>query len=490
MAITVNLLNFQKRQNSTKRPSTAQLNAGTSFSCVLLENTSLMNPTFKLSIATNPIGYNYCYVADFDYRYYFINDITSDNGFWYITCTCDVMASYKTEIGPSSHYVLRAASDYDGLIVDGLYPGKAEQHSSKYIATNPLAWSGGHSYVIGIIGYANTDSNQIGSVTYYHMDDEALKAFIYFLMHDITQWSDIATAEYDPAVQEALLNPAQYIVSCMALPVAPPSSRTASKIYFGYYEYNINTGKVAEIAPGSYVQETTRINKASHPQATSRGLYMNGAPYYNLIAHVAPFGDIDLDPSLCLTANQITFQFIISLIDGIGRLAIYPANDGTDHTGQVMYVGCTQIGVQINLSQVLTNPLDISENANNTGLGVVSGALSLLSGNFGGFTSAVGSLYTGLADGTRLKFPTVSGKGSTGSFLSFFDSDYGLYLKITYFDAVDDDVTENGRPLCKVKRIDTLSGYILCQNAEAIISGTHDEADQVTHYLNTGFFYE
>ena len=55
MAITVTLYSFNKRENSTKRPSSG----GTDYSCTLIDNTSLMNPTFKLSIASNPIGKNY-----------------------------------------------------------------------------------------------------------------------------------------------------------------------------------------------------------------------------------------------------------------------------------------------------------------------------------------------------------------------------------------------------------------------------------------------
>lgn len=489
MSIQVTLLTFNKRENSTKKPTAADLAGGAALDCLLIDNTSLMNPTFKFQVNGNPVGYNYCYVPSFE-RYFFINDWSSSQGFWYASCTCDVLASWKTEIGAGSHYILRSASASDGYIIDDLYPAKCQQHSSKFIATNPLAWSGGHSYVLGIVGYANTNSNQIGSVTYYHMDEDALKAFIYFLMHDVTGWSDIATAEYDAGVQNALLNPLQYIVSCMAVPVSPPASRTVNNIYFGYYNYGISTGKIAEIGPGSGMFETVRINKPSHPQAATRGAYMNGAPFTNLVAHVSPFGDIELDPSLAISANQITFQFYYSLIDGIGRLAIYPATDGTDHTGQVMYVGCTQIGAQINLSQVLRNPLDAAENANNAGIGFVSGALSLATGNLGGFTSAVSSIYTGLGNATRLKYPNMSGKGSTGSFISFFDSDYGLYLKWIYYDAVDDNNAENGRPLCEIRQLNTLSGYVLCQNADCIIPGTHDEAEKVNGYLNSGFFWE
>ena len=81
MAITVTLYSFTKRENSTKQPSSG----GTSYSCVLIDDTSLMNPTFKLEIGSNPIGKNYARVSDFD-RYYFITEIRSYQGFWYISC--------------------------------------------------------------------------------------------------------------------------------------------------------------------------------------------------------------------------------------------------------------------------------------------------------------------------------------------------------------------------------------------------------------------
>ena len=156
----------------------------------------------------------------------------------------------------------------------------------------------------------------------------------------------------------------------------------------------------------------------------------------------------------------------------------------------ILYNGTTVVGADINLSQVLRNPLDYSSAVNNAGLGFVSGAMSLLSGNVGGFTSAVGSLFNGVEDATRLKFPSVFGKGSNGSFLSFVDSDYAFYLMHKYYDVVDENNTELGRPLCKVKQISTLSGFILCQGADAQITGTQAEAQKINNYMNTGFFYE
>ena len=54
----------------------------------------------------------------------------------------------------------------------------------------------------------------------------------------------------------------------------------------------------------------------------------------------------------------------------------------------------------------------------------------------------------------------------------------------------DENLTELGRPLCQIKQINTLSGYILCSGADAVIPGTQDEVQKVNGYLNSGFFWE
>lgn len=492
MAINVTLYSFTKRENSTKQPT----GSGTTYSCTMIDDTSLMNPVFKLSIAANPIGYNYCYVADFN-RYYFIREINTYQNFWYISCECDVLASFKTEIGTGSHYVLRSASDYDGYIVDTVYPGKTNMHGIRSAAVNPLSWGNDtqHSYVLGIIGNYPTASKQVGSVVYYHLDETALEAFLDYLMHQVDDWSDIATAEYDPAVQEALLNPMQYIVSCMALPVVPPATLAINKIYFGYYEAALSTGKANVLqVNNAYKDETTDITLPKHPLAATRGAYLNGAPFMYHTVHFGPFGDIELDPALLIDATGIKLRLRYDMLQGIGRLVINPIFS-TGAGNAVLYAGCTQVGSPINLSQVLRNPLDMAMVKNQGGIDAVGGILNLatstsLSGAVNSFTGTVSSIFGTIDSATRLKYPTVSGAGSTGSFLSFIDSDYSLYLETSYFDIVDENLAEIGRPLCQTKVINTLSGYILCQLADCQITGTQAEAQKINHYMNTGFYYE
>lgn len=475
MSISVTLYSFHKRENSTKRPTSG----GTNYNCVLIDNTSLMNPVFKLDIGTNPIGKNYCHVADFD-RYYFITDISSHQNFWYISCTCDVLASFKTEIASETHYVTRSALAYDEYISDNFYPTKVNPTRIRSVAANPFSWSAGHSYVVGIVGYAPAAAKQTGSVTYYHMNEAALLGFIDFLMSSLDQYSGISLSDYDIGVQKALINPMQYIVSCIAVPVAAPNTRI-SNIRFGYYNYPVTQGNVAALGVAdAYESETAEITLTKHPQATLRGQYLNAAPYLSYLLHYSPFGDIELDPGLLIGVDAIICDLMYDLIKGTVRMIVRPKGD---YSNRYLFFGSAQIGVNINISQVVKDTMGQSYAAANGIAGFIGGIFHL-----NPFESA-SAAFKGIESGTRLKYPSVSGLGDGGSFLPMFDTD-GFYLLTTYYELVDENLAEVGRPLCQPKQIDTLSGYILCDKADCHISGTQEEAQKVNEYLNNGFFYE
>ena len=119
--------------------------------------------------------------------------------------------------------------------------------------------------------------------------------------------------------------------------------------------------------------------------------------------------------------------------------------------------------------------------------GIGSGLSPATAGNLIGAQNTLQETYV---DAIKNKFPTCCGKGSPGSFLSFKDDSFGCYLIAKFMTVVDENLTEIGRPLCQTKQINTLSGYILCQLADAQISGTADEAALINNYLNSGFFYE
>ena len=500
MAITVTLYSFTKRENSTKRPASG----GTDYSCVLIDETSLMNPTFKLEIGSNPIGKNYCYVSDFN-RYYFITDISSNQNFWYITCTCDVLATYKTAIGAQSHYVLRAASAYDEYITDAMYPAKAKMSGDHTESGSVMAWGTQHCYIVGITGYSeNILEAQTGSVTYYQMNDAALYNFIYYLMHDITQWCDIQAQGYDdPGVQEALINPIQYVVSCMALPIAMHHTtgsgawQQATRIDFGYYTWNMSgpasNGKALIIPRAATITESADITIHKHPQASTRGAYLNGAPYSDYMLHCGPWGDIPIDPAALIDAEKLHYQILYDVCQGGGRLQVSPYSSSLTWPN-ILYSGYAQVGVPIQLSQAIINPYLATMTNIQDMTAAESTALSTAPAMVTGFNaSGIADLGAQKAkivyDATVSKYPIPISSGSNGSMLSFVDQ-YKCFLNHHWYTVVDENLTELGRPLYQVKQINTLSGYILCQGADAAITGTQEEAQKVNAYMNSGFFYE
>ena len=506
MAITVTLYSFNKRENSTKRPTSG----GTDYSCILIDETSLMSPTFKLEIGSNPIAKNYCYVSDFD-RYYFIEDVTSNQGFWYITCKEDVMASYRGTIGASSHYVLRAASAYDDTITDAMYPAKVGQSSDHTLSGSVLSWSSGHSYIVGITGFSGQiTTRQTGSVTYYQFNDKALYWFIYYLMHDLNTYCNIADQEYsDPGVQEALINPIQYIVSCIALPIPIQDGSSGREnwdqlsstygIDFGYYNcprsaiFKTTDCDVRLVPRAATVRESADVSIPKHPQASTRGVYLNGAPYSDYIFHCACWGDIPIDPAALINSDYLHYEIQYDVCQGNGRLLVSPKGTSSYPFPNILYSGYAQVGVPIQITQAIVNPYaNAMQNVTNlnaaegAALGTASGVISMNASGLADYNTATVKL---VYDQVIMKYPSALNSGSNGSMLSFVDT-YKCYLTARFYRIVDENLTELGRPLYQVKRIDTLSGYILCQGADVPITGTQAEAQAINAYMNSGFFYE
>ena len=112
MAIDVVFYTFSKKSNSTAQPT-----GGTTFSCILKSDSSVVNPRIELNYSGNPSGFNYAKISEYG-RYYYITEWTYTPGLWVATMQTDVMATYKSQIGSESLYVLRSSAAYDGNILD------------------------------------------------------------------------------------------------------------------------------------------------------------------------------------------------------------------------------------------------------------------------------------------------------------------------------------------------------------------------------------
>lgn len=466
MSFKVHLYTLSKRDNSTKRP-----NANTptiEYDCILKDGSSLFTPAMQLDIglAADPSQYNYAYIPAFG-RYYFIEDWYFSDRLWTAHMSVDVLATYKTQIGNASLYVMRAAGAHNGNIIDTLYPAKTGCSFASDTKSNPWQAS---CFIVGIV----TQDAAFGSIDYYAMSSTELASMCAALTDPTTiidSAYDFDPAELSTGLQLSLVDPIQYVKSCIMLPVAKQEiTNLGSGATINVYRFPAGTGN--KIYPTSRVYKNYSFSIQKHPDTNSRGNYVNSKPFTNITLTIPPYGCIDIDSSVTCNASTLTVDIELDPITGKGVLVI-------TCNGIVLNRLESQIGVPISLSSVTRDYIGAASSA----LGAVGGAISGFMGNIGGFIGAA----SGVGNAVESLMPRANTIGTTGSFAA----NHGDFrLDHQFFRPVDDDNTHNGRPLCDVRQLNTLSGYMLIQDGDVTIAGTASEDSKIRNYLETGFYYE
>ena len=465
MAFTVIFDNFAKRENATYRPT----GSGTTYSCILKEASSIANPTIQLDIGTNQDPtFNYCYIPEFD-RYYWVTDWTwIKNRLWEASLSTDLLATFKDQIGASSLYIMRSAYAYDGTIVDNYYPVKAiATRQYVYAAYQwPLTISGG-CIIIGVVSKSAT----IGSVCYYALTLGDFATLIQAMLDDAIL-TDFDPADASLALQKALVDPLQYVKSAVYLPLPIGDiAGSSAEVSIWDWDTGVNAKKVDMTVPWSEI--SFNMTMPVHPLAATRGAYLNTSPYTRATFEFIPFGSFDIDTTLTAGNSTITVTYLIDWINGTGTLQ---ASCGNTTLGTLS----AQIGVPVQISQVTKDYLGAAVGTVSS-IGNIVG--DILSGNWGGAISAGAS---GIGNGIQSLVPRSSHVNANGSY-----SHYHWYpaLYVEFYTPVDEDLDHAGRPLCQIRQISTIPGYIMVKDGEVDIQGFTGEAEAVRAYLESGFFY-
>ncbi len=465
MGFTVRLFTLSKRDNSTKRPT----GNGTEYSCIIKSGSGILHPTISLDLGkvNDPSQYNYAYIPNFD-RYYFIEEWYFERALWTASLKVDVLATYKTEIGNSNLYVLRCASEHNGSIIDTLYPAKSGCTFTSDIKSNP--WTSGMAYVMGVVSQNAT----CGSLAHYAMGRASFTAICQFLLSDVvTENNGFSIDDCTIELQRSLVEPLQFIKSCVLLPVPVSATHGTSGGQVYVWGWNTQQG-------GKLLDENTAIVKTytfdiqKHPDTASRGNYVNSAPFTAITLTIPPFGTFDIDTSVTCNASTVTATIRIDQITGKGTLTV-------TCNGIVLNRIEAQIGIPISMSSVTRDYLGAVSNIGGAISGMAEGALTggmggMIAGGFSGIGNALKSL--------QARANTIGTTGSYGSLIGDFRLDH------QFFRPIADDNTHNGRPLCAKRTLNTLSGYMIIQDGDVAINGTSTEDAQVRQYLETGFYYE
>lgn len=472
MSLTIKLFQFSKKLNSTAVPigSTPSVTYADAY---IIDQTDIVNPSIRFMYvpgSTNPTSYNYAQISEFS-RYYFIDSWRWTNDGWIADMTVDALASFKSAIGALSLYIERASASSDGRIIDTFYPAKTEVGSNIGYTTWQSPFQNSITTGCFVIGVTSKDA-EYGSIAYYALSYTNMKALCAALMDD-TILSGFTVSDASTAMVKTIVDPLQYIKSCVFIPLANSvaGNTYVTSIKIWDWEPQVSAYRIDQANPVAQVSAT--LSLSDHPQIT-RGVYMNAAPFTRNELFIPTAGKVDLDTTITLNHKFLNIVASFDVRTGDGRVRVKAGTTISD-ANYILGDLSTSFGVPIQLSQVVRDYIDVASNT----LGVIG---DIFSGNWGdAFRSAGNAIKSQAAH--------PSSVGSNGSLENLFRH---VEFQQLFSYAVDDDVTHNGRPYCKVTTPATLaSGYMIAQKADiSITNALAREVEIIKDYLVGGFYYE
>ena len=488
MAVSVEFFAMLKKINSTKVPN-RPADVFMTENCVLKEPTNVIRPVLRLKIATSmgsPDFLNFAYIGEFT-RYYWIRSWENvSNDIWVCYLEEDFLASWKGTIGSATKYVLRSASNYNGDLIDTHYPAKSEHYQrtpsdmpSGASWTTPFTISN-CTFVLGIIG-AGTTSTSMGAIQYYAFSSTQLVNFFNSVFDSSATWLNISTADMALEVQKAFINPFQYISSAMLFPFDVTSTSVATyvaSVNFGWWTISSSAYRLS-FAPTTY-KGCGDATIPTHPQAATRGAYLNNEPYSMYTVYIPGIGYQKIDAGALQGADKLGLVIDIDLISGQEKAVLSPYDTSAGQYLRELPPLYGQIGVPIELAQIGRGGLQgfarfLSETA--------SAALQ-------GFGGPIANALSGIVSAAGASTQTVQSKGANGGIMDIVSPNHYCQLYNWYYRVADQDLAELGAPLCENVQIQTLSGYVLCEDGQIDTNGLLEEKEAIARYLTSGFFYE
>ena len=461
MSYKIKLGSFSKLANSTKQPTTT---SWADYDVTLKNGCDLLDPEVTLNISEATVaGYNYATLFG---NYYFIADkyMLREN-LCVLQLKHDPMATYKSQIGSSTLYVLRSASSADGNIRDNFYPmtGSITQYHQQQTTGIPGGFSTG-VYIVNVAGTTTSGAN-----TLYQFSPTEFRKLFKNLFNQIDgyQLSDVISS----VVKLFGGNPQNLINSAMWFPSAF-STGTPIGISIGAWPSGANGIPLTD-AVYTFSDYTYTLYK--HPQASSRGAYLNLAPYSQYFIGIPGVGVVSLDTSKLINETSITVKRAMDAVSG--QLVVDVVGSSS---AQVLAHLKGQIGVPISI-----------RGAANTSV-VSSGIASLSSAVVAGITGNAAAIAGAVEAGIGTIFDAYGGaplNTGVGSGLADIQDRAG-WLDSTFYSVTNADNTEHGRPLCQNKQISTLSGFVQVSEGNVKIPGTITEQQEIKAILESGFFYE
>lgn len=443
------LYHFSKRKNSTKRPT----GQGTEVPCLLKSATTFQNPTFILQKPMNDmLQFNYAKWAD---HYYFIDSTTSINaGQTEISCTEDVLATYKNEISNYTCFIERS-SNQTTFANDTMYiPTNDWVLSTRNVTHKEKIMTSTYSqqYIIRVV-------SRTGVASYYINGDQLNDLLDY--MYTESNFVDVIT----DAITKLMFDPFKYIVDLKWIPFVESSFKNSNNeaIQLGFWD----SGVIAK-----RIDEDTVVN-FSYSFAFDNPLYdITDFRYYNssfsnYFIKLPFIGVVALNPYKIDKSVNALYQF--DATSGLCNVFL--------QSKRVVFASYQfQLSVPVQIGYASTNIAQLT-----------TSAVSLVSAGLQG--NIAQGITSGIEAGRSISAPEVSMLGTIGNISNILNNQI-LEFNSYACTSMDPDGASEGYADGNTRKISTCSGYLRCRNASIEISGFTGDQEAVNNYLNSGFYYE
>lgn len=444
MAISVNFGTDNKKRNSTKIPS-----VGESVSCVLKAGTTVENPTFILQ-NVNPWNWNAAYCPTFG-RYYFVDNVRYLETCYEVSCSCDYLASYKSEILGNTVYVLRSASLHNDDITDTLFPTNSQATIQRTLS-GTFGFSDEGSIILTTAGKNGNAFHALSAAQFSSLCNYLYSSTFIDALTDWTKIGDVVTKQF--------FNTSDYIISACWVPVSIGGG--GDSISLGPIE---SCGSGTALSNGKIWGNVVTVTAPNHPQVDGYN-YRNVEPFSRYTLSIPYIGTVPIDGSYIKSNRTISIGMSMDINGNISCSIFSPSGKyGT-------FFGCSGSNI------------GFGSRSSNGGGNIIKGAGELLAsgvtGNVLGAASGILSLTSGLVS---------SGITSSGSGGCVAQDDY-CTLTSTFSTQLTVDNTNHGRPICQPNTLSGLSGYVICDNASVQCSATSSGKSIINNFLNGGMFIE
>lgn len=449
---------FSKRKNSTKQPT-----GGTQITVRLKDNCSVEAPVF---ILTGGLP-DYNYVEAFGH-YYFVSDIVSLTAdVSEIHCTQDVLATYKSDIGNTTAFVMYDTSSNTQIPDNRLAIKTVPVVSSNYVDLSSHISKTG-TFIATVTGQNATQAYIISAANIANLIPN-LQTQIENVFPTPT---GVLDADFVPTIIAAVRqlitagNVAENIRDVRWVP-AIVGGGGGTAVYAGMYNTGI-TARPVDINPSDRI--LTDIKSVNIPWQFSD--WRNTEPYTSLSMYIPFVGTITIPASQVRTYSNITINTSLDAITGDIAIQLKAGGDLTIGT----YGASLGVEIPIGSTSPVLSHLVTS----------ISAIPTMLAGGLPGVASGVASIATNMFT------PLSQSAGGLGS-----SAGAGLGLQVILSSVCHDTTVSPssvsaaiGTPAYASKQIGTLSGYIQCQNASVDTTAKDADRDIINGYLNSGFFYE